>query len=212
MNGRQRNARSSENPESILGGEVRLPPLSAWRGRLSADCFRHVGVRDFFLFQETYPMRLHQKLVAPLACALALVLWGCNSEQVESGADSTAKGLDKAGGAIERGTGNLGKKIEHAGEGTKLEGAANATGHMLEKGGEGTHKVLDKAGDKIIDAAPGVGKAVDKAGDKIKDLKEKTVEGAKNLGEKIKDKASDVLNKDKDTDKDTDKDAAPPKS
>jgi hypothetical protein len=57
--------------------------------------------------------------------------------------------------------------------------------------------VLDKAGDKIIDAAPGVGKAVDKAGDKIKDLKEKTVEGAKNLGEKIKDKASDVLNKDR---------------
>src|ERR1022692_3099823 len=118
-------------------------------------------------------MKLHQKVVAPLACALALVLWGCNSEQVESGAESTAKGLDKTGGAVENVGNKLGQKLENAGKDTKLEGAANATGHMLEKGGEGTHKMFDKAGDKIRDVAPAVGKAIDKAGDKIKDLEDK---------------------------------------
>jgi hypothetical protein len=143
-------------------------------------------------------MKLHLKLVAPLACAMALVVWGCNSEQVESGAESTAKGLDKAGGGFERVGKTLAKKVENAGEGTKLEGAANATGHMLEKGGEGTHKVLDKAGDKIKDAAVPVGKMVDKAGEKIKDAGEKIKEEVKDL----KDKAGKALNKDMDKDKD----------
>jgi hypothetical protein len=134
---------------------------------------------------------------------MALVMWGCNSDQVESGAESTAKGLDKAGGGFEKVGKVLGKKIENAGEGTKLEGAANATGHMLEKGGEGTHKMLDKAGDKIKDAAPKVGEMVDKAGVKIKDAGDKIKEGAKDL----KDKATNALSKDKDTDA-----VPPPKS
>ena len=30
-------------------------------------------------------MRLHQKLTSLLAASLALVLWGCNSDQVENG-------------------------------------------------------------------------------------------------------------------------------
>ncbi len=55
-------------------------------------------------------MKLHQKLVAPVACALALVLWGCNSEQVESGAEATAKGLDKAGDAIENSRQQVGQE------------------------------------------------------------------------------------------------------
>ena len=42
-------------------------------------------------------MRLHQKLTSLLAASLALVLWGCNSEQVENTAEKTAKGLERRG-------------------------------------------------------------------------------------------------------------------
>ena len=75
-------------------------------------------------------MRLHRKLTAILAASLALVVWGCNSDQVESGAEATAKGLDKAGGAIENAGEKLGKKLEHAGEGTKLEKAEIGRAHV----------------------------------------------------------------------------------
>ena len=37
-------------------------------------------------------MRLHQKLTPLLAASLALVLWGCNSDQVETGAEKAAQG------------------------------------------------------------------------------------------------------------------------
>ena len=35
-------------------------------------------------------MRLHQKMTPLLAASLALVLWGCNSDQVETGAEKAA--------------------------------------------------------------------------------------------------------------------------
>jgi hypothetical protein len=145
--------------------------------------------------KEMIAMRNYRKSTAILAASLALVVWGCNSEQVESGADSAAKGLDKAGGAMETAGKKLGDKIEHAGVGTKLENAAAATGAGLEKAGEKTHEVLDKAGDKLKDAAPAVGKAVENAGEKLKDLEHKAVDKAKDLGKTIKEEASDLKEK-----------------
>ena len=47
-----------------------------------------------------------------------------------------ARGLDKAGGAIESAGKSVGDKIKESGAGTKLEGAAATTGNVLEKGGE----------------------------------------------------------------------------
>jgi hypothetical protein len=155
--------------------------------------FTSLCVRRFI--KEMFAMRLHRKLTAILAASLALVVWGCNSEQVESGAEATAKGLDKTGGALESAGKKLGDKIEHAGEGTKLEKAANATGAGLEKAGEKTHDALDAAGDKIKEAAPAVGKAVDKAGEKIKDMEHKAVDKAKDLGKAIKEEAGDLKEK-----------------
>lgn len=163
------------------------------RRGLARRCAGSLCVRTFI--KEMLTMRLHRKLTAVLAASLALVVWGCNSEQVESGADATARGLDKAGGAMENAGKKLGDKLEHAGEGTKLERAAHATGVGLEKAGEKTHEVLDKAGEKIKDAAPAVGKAVDKAGEKIKDIEHKVADKAKDLGKSIKEEASDLKEK-----------------
>ena len=160
-------------------------------------------------------MRLHRKMAALLGSSLALFVWGCTGDQVEDGADATARGLDKGGMVIESAGKAAGHKITDAGAGTKLEGAAKVTGNALETGGEKTHEILDKAGDKLKDVAPSVGKAVDKAGEKIKDLESKAgdklkdagakiKEGAKDLGQKVKeevkdlkDKASKALDKDK---------------
>ena len=132
-------------------------------------------------------MKMHWKISATLVSVLALCAWGCSSDQVESGAEATAKGLDKAGGAIESAGAAAGHKLEEVGKGTKAEKAAETAGAMLEKGGEKTHEVLDKAGDKIKETAPKVGKAVENAGEKIK-------EGAKDL----KVKAGELINKGKD--------------
>jgi hypothetical protein len=144
-----------------------------------------------------------------LTLPLTLALWGCNSEQIESGANSTATGLSKAGGAIESGSKNLGDKLKESGSGTKLEGAAASTGRVIEQGGEKTREVLDKAGDKLKEAAPAAGKAIDKAGDKLKEvgqktsselkeLKEKAGEAVDKAGDKLKqlgDKTKELLNK-----------------
>ena len=45
-------------------------------------------------------MKLHRKVATLLAAPLALFLWGCSGDDVESGADATVRGLDKAGNAI----------------------------------------------------------------------------------------------------------------
>ncbi len=147
-------------------------------------------------------MRIHQKMSPLLAASLALVLWGCNSDQVEDGADKAAAGLDRGGAAIERAGEKLGQKIEHAGEGTKFENAAHATGAGIEKAGEKIHEGATKIGDKAKEVAPKVGGAVEKAGETIKDLGHKAGETAKELGTKIKEEAKDLKDKAVDTAKD----------
>src|SRR5580698_10334586 len=107
--------------------------------------------------EEIFGMRLHQKLASLMAASLSLVLWGCNSDQVESGAEKTANGLESAGKAVESGGHKLGAKIEHAGEGTKLENAAKATGSGVEKAGEKIHDAATAVGDKAREVAPKVG-------------------------------------------------------
>jgi hypothetical protein len=190
--------------------------------RVGALCF--VPFVSVGLTKEMFSMRLHQKMTALLAASLALVLWGCNSEQVETGAEKAAEGLEKAGAATESVGSKLGKKIENAGEGTKLEGAANATGAGVEKAGEKIHDGATALGDKAKEVAPSVGKAVENASDKLKDIEHKVVDKAKDLGAKVKeeakdlkekagdkikdlkDKASDALHKDKDAAKPADPD------
>jgi hypothetical protein len=154
-----------------------------------------------------FSMRLHQKMTPLLAASLALVLWGCNSDQIESGTDKAAQGLEKGGAAVESVGNKLGKKLEHAGEGTKLEGAANATGAGIEKAGEKIHDAATAVGDKAKEVAPAVGKAVDKAGEKIKDIEQKVGDKAKDLGAKIKEEAKDLKDKATGT---ADKDAPKP--
>jgi hypothetical protein len=179
--------------------------------RVGALCF--VPFVSVGLTKEMFSMRLHQKMTALLAASLALVLWGCNSEQVESGTEKAAEGLEKAGAATESAGSKLGKKIENACEGTKFEGAANATGAGVEKAGEKIHDGATAIGDKAKEVAPTVGKAVENASDKLKDIEHKVVDKAKDLKEKagdkihdLKEKASDALHKDKDAAKPADPD------
>ena len=145
----------------------------------------------------------HRTLAAVAASSLGLFAWGCNSEQVETGAEATAKGLGKVGAAAESGGKAAGEKIKEAGAGTRFEKAADKTGEVMEKGGEKTKEVLDKAGEKVKEAGKSVGQAVDKAGEKLKDAKDKAVGEIKSLESKaaaeikdLKSKAADALKND----------------
>ena len=71
-----------------------------------------------------------------LAASLALVLWAAIANRSRTGAEKAAQGLERGGGAIESRGKKLGEKIEHAGEGTKVENAAKATGSGIETAGE----------------------------------------------------------------------------
>jgi len=142
--------------------------------------------------KETLAMRIQRKMAAVLGSSLGLFLWGCTGDQVESGADATARGLGKGGGAVESAGKSVGAKLEHTGEGTKFEKVTKATGAAIERGGEKTHELLNKGGEKIKEAAPAVGRAVDKAGEKLKDLETKTVDKLKDAGSKIKEEAKDL--------------------
>jgi ElaB/YqjD/DUF883 family membrane-anchored ribosome-binding protein len=139
-------------------------------------------------------MNLHQRVSATLVSAFALFAGGCTGDQVESGADATARGLDKAGGAVESVSKSARHKLEDAAQGTKVEKAADSAGAMIEKGGVKTHEALDAAGEKIKDVAPKVGQAVEHAGDKLKEVAKETKEKA---GE-LKEKAGELLQKGKD--------------
>jgi hypothetical protein len=135
-----------------------------------------------------------RKVSAALVPALAMLAWGCSSDQVESGAESTAKGLDRAGGAVESVSKAARHKLEDAAKGTKVENAVDSAGAMIEKGGVKTHEVLDAAGQKVKQAAPAVGKAVERAGEKFK-------EGVKEVKDKageLKEKAGELIQKGKD--------------
>ena len=140
-------------------------------------------------------MRLHQKMTPLLAASLALVLWGCNSEQVENGADKAAQGLEKAGAAIEPAARNWARKSNTPAREPSSRSVANATGAGVEKAGEKIHEGATKLGDKAKEVAPSVGKAVDKAGEKIKEIEHKVVDKAKDLGTKIKEEAKDLKDK-----------------
>lgn len=129
-------------------------------------------------------MKLNHRLSSLFASCVALVLWGCSGEQVESGAEATANGMHKVGGALEHAGAATGKKLEDVAKGSKVEGAADAVAHGLEKGGEKAHAGLDKAGDKLKEASVPAGKMVDKAADKIKDVGKKVGEEIKELKDK----------------------------
>jgi hypothetical protein len=210
--------RNSEEPI-----KKELPTFNVVGGRFQGKNPHHRVIREGVvcfvpcvsvgLTKEMFTMRLHQRMTPLLSASLALVLWGCNSEQVETGADKAANGLEKGGAAVESAGSKLGQKIEHAGAGTKLEGAANATGAGIEKAGEKIHDGATALGDKAKEVAPAVGKAVESTSDKIKELEHKAADGAKNLGTKIKEEAKDLkekaanaLNKDKDAPKPADPD------
>jgi hypothetical protein len=83
--------------------------------------------------QETFLMRPSGRIGGLLASSFALVLWGCTGDQVENSAEATAKGFENVGKTVESAGKSVGTKIEHAGEGTKLEGAAEATGKAIER-------------------------------------------------------------------------------
>ncbi len=145
-----------------------------------------------------------------LLMPLAMVLWGCGGEQVESGANATARGMERVGGAMESAGNAVGHRLEEAGKGTKLEKVTTATGSALEAGGEKTHQVLGVSAGKAVDKAGEKIKQMEKtAGEKLKDLKEKAGEKLGELKEKagelkektaeelkvLKDKAKDLVNK-----------------
>jgi hypothetical protein len=156
-------------------------------------------------------MKRYQRTSALLASSVALVLWGCSGEQVESGSNATGRGMERAGGTIQSAGKTAGQKLKEVGAGTRAEKVTNATGAMLGTGGEKTHELLEKGGEKLKDLGVSAGKAVDKAGEKIKEIGETAGEKLKDLkekgGEKVKDlkeKAGKLLNKKEGDSKDKD--------
>ena len=80
-----RRAHQKEMPRRYNVGGGRIPGKNPHHRvvREGVVSFRpSVSVR---LIKEMFSMRLHQKMTPLLAASLALVLWGCNSDQVENG-------------------------------------------------------------------------------------------------------------------------------
>ena len=114
---------------------------------------------------------------------LAITAWGCNGEQIESGAKATAKGLERAGRRHRVGHQEPGREAQGNRHGLEARRGRGHDRRGHREGGEKTREVLDKTGEKLKEVAPAAGKAVDKAGEKLSELKDKAGEAQGPQGE-----------------------------